>query len=441
MQYSTHLIARDLAHVWHPCTQMKWHETTPPLPIERAQGLYLYDYDNKAYMDSCGSWWVCLLGHQHPRVVAALQTQLQTLSHIMLAGMTHLPVIELTERLIASAPPGLTRAFYNDNGSAAIEVALKMSFHYWQLAGNTQKTEFMILAGSYHGETLGALSVTDLPFFKAPYTALLRQPIVLPSPANRENEEALLEQAAQIFAQSAGRTCALIVEPLVQCASMRMHSPNFLRKLFELCQQHQVHLIADEIAVGFGRTGTLFACEQAKITPDFLCLSKGITGGFLPLSTVLTTDAIYHAFYDDKINKIFPHSHTYAGNPLACRAGSVVLDVLKEENTLQNNQQKIAHFDRALQIFRDHPKVNNVRQCGMIVAMTVEADRSVISALFQEAKQRGVLLRPMGNIIYFMPPYCITLEEIDQLCKTTYHALEIALSENSHAHHTPLHPI
>ncbi|HJU40657.1 MAG TPA: adenosylmethionine--8-amino-7-oxononanoate transaminase, partial [Tahibacter sp.] len=303
------LAARDLAVVWHPCTQMHDHETLPMLPIVEACGVWLTDADGKRYVDAVSSWWTNVLGHRHPRIVAALKDQLDRLDHVMLAGFTHEPALELAEALVAAAPPGLARVFYADNGSSAVEVALKMSFHYWLNVGRAGKTRFIALTGSYHGETLGALSVTDVPLYSATYAPLLHAPILAPSPDAYDGApgETPADTAARrlvelraLLERHAHETCAVIVEPLVQCAAgMRMHDASWLAGLRRLCDEFDVHFIADEIAVGFGRTGTLFACEQANVTPDFLCLSKGLTGGTLPLSAVLTTNGIYDAFYAD----------------------------------------------------------------------------------------------------------------------------------------------
>ncbi len=269
------LAERDLNVLWHPCTQMKDHETYPLIPIRRAQGLYLEDFNGKQYMDAIGSWWVSLLGHGHPRVNQALHAQIDTLSHVMFAGFTHEPAVELAERLVKLAPPGLTHVFYGDNGSSAIEIALKMSCHAWRHLGRTDKKKFMALSHSYHGETLGALSVTQVDLFKQPYEDFLFEPINIPCSYSPDTDDLVLAQIDHIMSTHAHETCALIVEPLVQgAAGMRMHTPYFLKKLFELTQQHDIHFIADEIAVGFGRTGTMFACEQADITPDFMCMRR-----------------------------------------------------------------------------------------------------------------------------------------------------------------------
>ena len=298
------LLQRSLNSVWHPCTQMKNHETLPLVPIQRGDGVWLYDFEGKRYFDAVSSWWVNLFGHNNPTIKNAIKQQLDQLEHVILAGFTHEPVVQLSEKLAALT--GLGHCFYGSDGASATEISLKMSFHYWRNLGRTQKTKFISLQNSYHGETLGALSVTDVAIFKDTYAPLLTQSAQMPSPDSRlaeqgESAEAFALRCAQALedyiAQHHASLAAFIVEPLVQCAAgMGMYHPIYLQRAREICTQYQVHLIADEIAVGFGRTGTMFASQQAGIVPDFICLSKGITGGYLPLSVVLTTDAIYAAF-------------------------------------------------------------------------------------------------------------------------------------------------
>ena len=319
--------SRSHAAVWHPCTQMKRHEASPPVPIARASGAWLYDCEGRRYLDAVGSWWVNLFGHANPRINAALRDQLATLEHVMLAGFTHAPVVELSERLSALAPP-LSHAFYASDGASAVEIALKMSFHCWRARGVNGKDRYARLAGGYHGETVGALSVTDVPIFRDAYAPLLRPHPVVASPAAHEvgtpEAELACDEAigalARFLDEHAATTSALIVEPLVQGArGMAMYGPRYLEAARALTRRHRVHLIADEIMTGFGRTGTMFAHQQAGIACDFLCLSKGITGGYLPLSCVLTSDDVYGAFYDDDVTRGFLHSHSYTGNALACR--------------------------------------------------------------------------------------------------------------------------
>ena len=447
------LAARDLAVVWHPCTQMHDHETLPMVPIARADGAWLMGHDGRRYLDAVSSWWTCLLGHRHPRIVVALNEQLDRLDHVMLAGFTHEPAIELAEALVAIAPRErgrdgmLRRVFYADNGSGAVEVALKLSFHYWRNRGEPARTRFVALTGSYHGETLGALSVTDVALYRQTYAPLLLEPIFAPSPDAYEampGESAAacaarrLGELRRILERDARTIAAVIVEPLVQCAGgMRMHDAGYLTGLRALCDEFDVHLIADEIAVGFGRTGTLFACEQAGIAPDFLCLSKGLTSGTLPLSAVLTTNGIYEAFYAEySSGKAFLHSHSYTGNPIACRAALATLAVLREEPVLERNRALAAHLARRIAPLAEHPNVGDVRQTGMIAAIEMVRNKTTREPfpaserrglrVYRHGLDRGVVLRPLGNVVYFMPPYCITPEEVDFMVEVAVEGIDKA---------------
>jgi adenosylmethionine-8-amino-7-oxononanoate aminotransferase len=423
-------IARSRAAVWHPCTQMKRHETWPLVPIARGRGAWLYDFDGSRYLDAVSSWWVNLFGHAHPKINAAIASQLGDLEHVMLAGFTQRPVVELSERLASIAPGDLGHCFYGSDGASAVEIALKMSFHYWRNRGESGKTGFIALANAYHGETLGALSVTDVALFRDAYAPLLRQHAALPSPDPRlapsgcTAQQHALAAAAALEAHLAmhHRTiAALIVEPLVQgAAGMAIYDPVYLEQARALCTRYDVHLIADEIMTGFGRTGTMFACEQAGIAPDFLCLSKGLTGGYLPLSVVLTTDEIYAAFYDDDVARGFLHSHSYAGNALACRAALAVLDLFRDENVIVANRARAATLSTLAQPLAVHPKVRDFRHLGMIWAFEVDSAREDFSSwCFTAALQRELLLRPIGRTIYWMPPYCLSDDEMALLAART----------------------
>jgi len=428
-------IDRSRTAVWHPCTQMKQHERLPIIPISHGQGVWLYDFNGKRYLDAISSWWVNLFGHTNPRINAALRDQLEQLEHVILAGFTHAPVIELSERLSQLAPGNLGHCFYASDGASAIEIALKMSFHFWRNSGQLQKTEFISLVNAYHGETLGALSVTDVALFKDTYAPLLRQSKQMPSPdwrlaAPGESAEDYALRCADALAeyleQHHASTAALIVEPLVQCAGgMAMHHPSYLRRVRAICDQYQVHLIADEIAVGFGRTGTLFACEQSGIAPDFLCLSKGLTGGYLPLSVVLTHDTIYQAFYHDDTARGFLHSHSYTGNPLACRAALATLDIFEQDQVLAANRDKAVRFTEMMQTLREHPRVRNFRHTGMIWAFDAhDASADFSQHFYQAALQRELLLRPLGSTVYFMPPYVLEEENLAKLIQGTLACLD-----------------
>jgi adenosylmethionine-8-amino-7-oxononanoate aminotransferase len=411
-------LARSRAAVWHPCTQMKRHETLPLVPLARASGAWLYDFDGRRYLDAVSSWWVNLFGHGEPAIGAAIGAQLAELEHAMLAGFTHRPVIELAERLAALAPGRLGHCFFASDGASAVEIALKMSFHYWRNAGRPEKTGFAGLERGYHGETLGALGVTDVALFRDAYAPLLRQHTIVPSPDPRfaapgvtARDHALAAAAAleAIMAEHHATIAALIVEPLVQgAAGMAMYDPAYLRRARELTTRYGVHLIADEIMTGFGRTGSMFACEQAAIAPDFLCLSKGITGGCLPLSVVLTTDAVYAAFHDDDPARAFLHSHSYSGNALACRAALAVLDLFRDGDVIVRNRARAAELTALAQPLAAHPKVRNFRHLGMIWAFEVESARPDFSRwCFAAALERELLLRPIGNTVYWMPPYVL----------------------------------
>ncbi len=435
---NTSLLTRSVRAVWHPCTQMKHHETLPLVPIARARGVWLYDFDGRRYLDAISSWWVNLFGHANSRINAALAAQLEELEHVMLAGFTHEPVVQLSERLSALTGGRLGHCFYGSDGASATEIALKMSFHFWRNSGQPQKTGFVSLANSYHGETLGALSVTDVALFKATYAPLLRSSTQVPSPdwrcaAPGESPRAYAERCAVALERHLERhhreTAAFIVEPLVQgAAGMAMYDADYLRRARALCDRFEVHLIADEIMTGCGRSGTFFAHEQAGITPDFLCLSKGITGGYLPLSVVLTTDAVYAAFYDDSVARGFLHSHSYTGNALACRAALATLDIFEQDHVIEANRAKAAYLGRAAQTLARHPRIRHFRNTGMIWAFDVESDDPAFPRRFyQAALARELLLRPIGNTVYFMPPYTITDAEIDFLVAGTCAALDAAL--------------
>ena len=438
MQTSTRndvLLKRSLAAVWHPCTQMKHHETLSLVPVARASGCWLYDFDGRRYLDAVSSWWVNLFGHANPRINAALTQQLEQLEHVMLAGFTHEPVVELSERLSRLTGGALGHCFYGSDGASAVEIALKMSFHYWRNSGCPEKTEFVSLHGGYHGETLGALSVTDVALFKDTYAPLLRSSAQVPSPDWRgaepgESPRDFAVRCAQALEQYLAAhhqaSAALIVEPLVQgAAGMAMYDAEYLRRARTICDRYGVHLIADEIMTGCGRTGSFFAHEQARITPDFLCLSKGLTGGYLPLSVVLTRDAIYDAFYDDAATRGFLHSHSYTGNALACRAANATLDIFESDNVIAVNRAKAATLTSLAEPLAKHPRVRHFRNTGMIWAFEVASDDPAIAhRIHARALESELLLRPIGPTIYFMPPYTISDDELALLIERTVDIVE-----------------
>ena len=429
-------VARSLASVWHPCTQMQHHESLPLVAVSHGKGAWLMDHEGRRYLDAVSSWWVNLFGHANPRINAALKDQLDRLEHAMLAGFTHEPVVQLSERLSALTGHHLGHCFYASDGASAVEIALKMSFHYWRNTGHAEKQEFVCLEGSYHGETVGALGVTDVPVFTEAYGGMFRRAHVVMSPDARKavDGETGSEVAARAIAamrllleRRADRIAAVIVEPLVQCAvGMAMHDPEYLRQLRRLCDEFGVHLVADEIAVGCGRTGSFFACEQASIWPDFLCLSKGISGGYLPLSLVMTTDAVYQAFYHPDIARGFLHSHSYTGNPLACRAALATLEMFEEDDVIASNRPRSQWLGDALATVAAHPTVRHPRQTGMIVAFDVEplVREAFARRVFTAALEQELLLRPIGTTVYWMPPYVLTEAEIAGLGERTLRVLE-----------------
>ena len=452
--------SRDLAVLWHPCTQMREHPHTLPLvPIARGDGAWLVGMDGRRYLDAVSSWWTNLFGHAEPRIAAAVAAQARTLEHVILAGFSHAPAVELAERLLALAPrergrAPLAKVFYADNGSAGVEVALKMAFHWFRNRGEERRTRFVALANGYHGETLGALAVGDVPLYRRVYAPLLAEALFAPSPdaflaEPGETPADCAERAAEalraLLERHAGEICALILEPRLQCAGgMRMHDPLYLRRARELCDAHGVFLIADEIATGFGRTGTLFACEQAPaaagghagIQPDLLCLSKGLTGGFLPLAAVLATQSIYDGFLDDSRERAFLHSHSYTGNPLACTAALASLAIFEQDDVLTRNRATAARMAALAAPLAAHPHVADVRQAGMVVAfeLTRGADRRapfdpalrVGLRAYRAALERGVVLRPLGDILYWMPPYCVDDAQLQLLAEATGAAIDEA---------------
>ena len=430
------LIEKSLRHVWHPCTQMKRHETQPLVPISHAQGVWLYDFEGNRYLDGISSWWVNLFGHNHPFIKAALVDQLDKLDHVMLAGLTHQPVVDLSEKLARLT--GLDHAFYGSDGSSATEIALKMSAHFWRNKGRPQKNRFVGLAGGYHGETVGSLAVTDIDIFRQAYGPLVRLAATVPSPDARlapagVSPIAVASRCAIALEawlkQNHQNTAALILEPMVQCAAgMAMYDAQYLRHARALCDEYEVHLVVDEIATGFGRTGKMFAHQHAGITPDFICLSKGLTGGTLPLSAVLTRDSVYQAFYDDELARGFLHSHSYTGNPLACRAALATLELFEQENQIIKNEMFAIELDVLFAPLTQHPSVRHARRIGMIWAWDIETTSPDFSAqYYRHALKQGLLLRPIGKTLYFMPPYVIDHAAANHLAVGALLALEATL--------------
>jgi len=402
---------------------MQHHETVPLVAVQRGSGPWLYVHDGKRYLDAISSWWVNLFGHANPRINAALKNQLDTLEHAMLAGFTHEPVVSLSEKLSALTDGVLGHCFYASDGASAVEIALKMSFHSWRNQGLGTKQEFVCLKGGYHGETVGALAVTDVPIFRDAYDTLLKPVHTLMTPDARQAEQG--ESADQVALRAASELetllqaraaniSAVIIEPLVQCAGgMAMHSPVFVQEVRRLCSAFNVHLIADEIAVGCGRTGHFFACQHAAVWPDFLCLSKGISGGYLPLSLVMTREDVYASFYSDSMARGFLHSHSYTGNPLACSAALATLEIFEQDNVIEQNRVLAERLSNELVPLAGHSKVKHFRQQGMIWAFDAQVQDPQLAATFSRrffasALKHELLLRPIGTTVYLMPPYILT---------------------------------
>jgi len=427
------LANEDLAHIWHPCTQMKDHERLPLIPIAKGRGVYLYDFDGNRYIDAISSWWVNIFGHTNEYISNRIKEQLDSLEHVLLAGFTHKPAIELAKRLVEITPKGLTKLFFADNGSSAVEVALKMSFHYHKNMGDNRPL-FLSLTNSYHGETIGALSVGDVELYKETYEPLLISSIQTPVPKDQTvaSAEEAIGELQKLLQVKGEEISAFILEPLVQGAGyMHMYHPIYISEAKKLCEKYGVHMIADEIMTGFGRTGTMFGCEQAGVTPDFMTLSKGLTGGFLPLAVVMTNENIYNAFYCDYSEyRAFLHSHSYTGNPLACSSALATLDLFQDGEVLRENVKKAKYILEQVEKFKALPNVKEVRQTGMITAIELEgytAEERIGLKVYEYGLEHGVLLRPLGHIIYFMPPYIITYEEIDKMVDTAYNAIRTAI--------------
>ncbi len=418
---------RDLAKIWHPCSQMKDYETLPFIPIKCGKGVYLEDFDGNRYIDAISSWWVNLFGHANPYINNKIREQLETLEHVIFAGFTHEAGIRLAERLVGLTPKGLDKVFFADNGSSAIEVALKMSFQYYKNQGELRDI-YISLENSYHGETMGALAVGDVSLYKEIYKEILISTVQAKSPA-LVNEDEALESMERLLKEYQDRVCAVVIEPLVQCAGgMAMYDASYITKLKRLLERYGVFLIADEIAVGFGRTGSMFAFEQAEIVPDFLCLSKGITGGYLPLSVVMMSDEVYTAFYCDYLEgKSFLHSHSYSGNALACAAANATLDIFENEPILEKNREKIELLSSLMERFKGLKNVKEIRQKGFIGTIELkgyDTSQRVGLKIYKYALEHGVLLRPLGNVIYFMPPYIISDNELKKIVDVAYRAIK-----------------
>ncbi|QFR49504.1 adenosylmethionine--8-amino-7-oxononanoate transaminase [Sulfurimonas lithotrophica] len=420
---------RDLDVLWHPCSQMKDYESLPLTPVKSGKGVWLEDFEGNKFIDGISSWWVNIFGHSNDYINQKIKEQLDTLEHVIIAGFTHEPIIKLSERLVKITPNGLDKCFYADNGSSAVEVALKMSFHAHKNDGKN-KPIFVSLTNSYHGETIGALSVGDVELYKDTYEPLLIKSMQTPTPKDMSIDAAKVaaKEFENLCREKSNEISAIILEPLIQGAGyMHMYHPHFLELVRDICNRYDVHLIADEVMVGFGRTGKLFACEYADITPDFLVLSKGITGGYLPLSVVLTSNDVYAKFYCDYLEyKAFLHSHSYTGNALACAAANATLDIFENENVIKENEKKSAYMLEKLKEFEKLENVLEIRQTGMVSVVELKgysSEQRIGLKVHQYCLERGVLIRPLGHVVYFMPPYIISYEEIDKMMDTTLEAI------------------
>lgn len=426
---------KDLKYIWHPCSQMKDYEELPPIVIDHGKGIYLYDIEGNRYADVVSSWWCNLLGHCNPRINNAVKTQIDTLEHVIFANFSHKPAITLCEKLSKLLPEGLCKFNFTDNGSSAIEAAMKVSYQYHYQTGSPHKKRFMALSDAYHGETIGALSAGGVDLYSEIYKPILMDIVRIDAPdcyrcpynKCRDNCNCeCFEKAEESFKKYGEETAAILVEPLLQgSAGMKVYPPLYLKKLRAQCDKYNVHLIADEIATGYGRTGKMFACEHACISPDIMCLSKGLTGGYMPMAMFVTTQKIYDAFYADyNEGKAFMHSHTYSGNPLACSAAVEVLNILENEKIIEKANEKAEYFTKIIkEKFLPLKNVGEVRTIGLINAIELVKDKKtkkpfdsklrVGYQIYKKALKRGVLLRPLGNVIYFNPPLIITKDDMD----------------------------
>ncbi|MGD2279271.1 MAG: adenosylmethionine--8-amino-7-oxononanoate transaminase [Candidatus Omnitrophota bacterium] len=430
------LIQKDLRYNWHPYAQMKDCEEMPPIPIERAEGIKLYDHDGNFYYDTISSWWCNVHGHGHPAIKSAIKKQVDSLEHVLFAGFTHKPAVELAERLVRITPQNLQKVFFSDNGSTAVEVALKMSLQYWHNTGEKNRTKFLSLDMAYHGDTVGAMSISGVDLFNKKFEPVFFESFKAPTPycyrcpTGKEREECSLECLSgmeDILKENANLISAIVVEPLLLGAGgMIVYPAEYLKGVWELSRKYNVHLIADEVATGFGRTGKMFACEHAGIEPDFMCLSKGITSGYLPLGATLTTEKVYKAFYDDyDKGKTFYHGHTYTANPISCAAAVASIDLFEKERSLENAKG----INRALELFLQEMSrldmVGDTRSIGVVGALELVKDKltkepfSIEERIGREVYKQGLkdnlLLRPLGNVVYFFLPLCTETDELKEI--------------------------
>ncbi|GAB6153677.1 adenosylmethionine--8-amino-7-oxononanoate transaminase [Desulfosporosinus burensis] len=445
------LVEKDLKYIWHPCSQMKDYEELKPIVIKNGKGAYIFDINGKRYLDAVSSWWVNLFGHSNNRINRAINEQIEKLEHVIFANFTHEPAIQLAEKIVNITPDGLDKVFFSDNGSSAIEVALKMSFQYHQQTGKIKKQRFAALQNAYHGETLGALSVGDLDLYSNVFNPLLLNTLRLESPdcyrcvygkcRDNCNFECFANMEKDIILHHE-ELCAVIIEPLIQCAAgMKMYPPAYLKRLRKLCDEYDIHLIADEIAVGFGRTGKMFACEHAGISPDIMCLSKGITAGYLPLALTLTSDKIYETFYGDYLeHKAFMHSHSYTGNPISCAVANESLSIFETEDIVAKNKFTAKYMlECANTYFSESKNIGEYRQIGMVGAIELVMDKNTKQSfepqkrigyeVYKKGLNKGIVIRPLDNVIYFMPPYVVNQNDIDFLYSRTLESITEVLNQ------------
>ncbi|PID67428.1 MAG: adenosylmethionine--8-amino-7-oxononanoate transaminase [Fusobacteriales bacterium] len=436
----TELQKKDLKYIFHPCAQMKDFEENPPLVIKKGKGIYLYDENNKKYMDCISSWWVNLFGHANDRINKIVTDQINTLEHIIFANFAHEPAIDLCEALTEVLPKNINKFLFADNGSSSIEMALKLSFQYHQQTGNPNKNKFISLENAYHGETIGALGVGDVDIFTKTYRPLIKEgrKVRVPYLDSTKTEEEFkkyedecVKELEDLIEKNHNEIACMIVEPMVQgAAGMKIYSANYLRKVREITKKYNIHLIDDEIAMGFGRTGKMFACEHAGIEPDIMCLAKGLSTGYYPIALVCITTDIFNAFYADyKEGKSFLHSHTYSGNPLGCRIATEVLKIFKEENIMKLVEEKGKYLkNKIYEVFKDKSEyIKEFRTIGMIGAIelkNIPSQERVGKKIAAIALEKGVFVRPIGNTIYFMPPYIITYDEIDTMLNVCKESIE-----------------
>jgi len=430
-------LKKDLKYIWHPYTQTKDCRALPPVFIQKARGIKLYDNRGNFYYDTISSWWCNVHGHNHPKIKKAVKGQMDVLEHVLFAGFTHQPAIELAERLAGIAPSNLTRVFFSDDGSTAVETALKMSFQYWCNKGKREKTRFVSLDRGYHGDTVGAMSVSGVDLFNKLFSPLFFKSYKVPTPycyrcpSGRDRGECdidCIKPLEKLLQKKHREICGIILEPLLLAAGgMIVYPAEYLKRAARLAKKYNIHLIIDEVATGFGRTGKMFACNHAGVSPDFICLSKGLTAGYLPMGVTMTTEKIYRAFYADYgKRKTFYHGHTYTANPLACAAACASLDIFKEEGTLDNVNRLAPVLTGKMEGFRDHPLVGDVRSIGMIGAIELVSNRETKQGfgarrigleIYRAGLREHLLLRPLGDIIYLFLPLSVTGQEIEEIIK------------------------